>query len=169
MNVEEIMTLMDNINYGWVDNKGHIHKEVDDNFASSYILQSPKEVLNSKVGVCWDQVELERYYFANTGLDIKTYFIVYYDNKNCPTHTFLTYEKDNIYYWFEHSWSIFKGIQEYKSLEELLLDVKNKFIKHVLNNNCDKDNLYIYEYSKPKYHLTTNEFYEYCSSKRSVN
>ena len=68
MNVEEIMTLMDSINYGWVDNKGCIHKEVDDNFASSYILQSPKEVLNSKVGVCWDQVEFRKILFCKYGI-----------------------------------------------------------------------------------------------------
>ena len=72
MNVEEIMSLMEDINYGWVDKNGLIHNEVDDNFASLYMLQSPKEILNSKVGVCWDQVELERYYFKNTRLNIKT-------------------------------------------------------------------------------------------------
>lgn len=164
MNVKEIMSLMEDINYGWVDKNGLIHNGVDDNFASLYILQSPKEILSSKVGGCWDQVELERYYFKNTRLNIKTYFIVHYDNDKCPTHTFLTYEKDDNYYWFEHSWEIFKGIHKYSSKEELLRDVKNKFIKNELHNKYDKDNLFIYEYTKPREHLTVEEFYEHCNN-----
>ena len=159
----EIMDLMNNIEYGYVDKEGRKYTKEFDNFADLYILQTPKEIEKSKVGVCWDQVELERYYFKGNDWNIKTYFIVHNDNDKCPTHTFLTFEKNNKYYWFEHSWEICRGIHEYKSEKELLLDVKQKFIKYELNNNYVKNNLYIYRYDKPKYHITTQEFYNHAT------
>lgn len=160
----EVMDLMENIEYGWMDKQGSKHNIVDESYSENYILQSPKEIIKNKVGVCWDQVELERYYFKGNDWNIKTYFIVHYDNDKCPTHTFLTFEKDNKYYWFEHSWEIFKGIHEYTALKDLLIDVRDKFIKHELNDNYTKENLCIYDYIKPKYHLSVLEFYKHCES-----
>ena len=156
----EIMELMDSVDYGWVDKNRHRHFDFEQSFEKNYSLQAPKEVMTNKTGVCWDQVELERYYFQNWF--IKTYFIAHYDDDKCPTHTFLTYEKNNKYYWFEHSWERFKGIHEYTTQKELLIDVKKKFIKYELNNQYNKNNLVIYEYSKPKYHISVLEFYKHC-------
>lgn len=160
----EIMNLMENIEYGWMDKQESKHNIVDEFYSDNYILQSPKEIIKNKVGVCWDQVEVERYYFKGNDWDIKTYFIVHYDNDKCPSHTFLTFEKGNKYYWFEHSWEKFRGIHEYKTQKELLLDIRDKFIKCELDNNYKKDNLCIYNYSKPKYHMNVLEFYKHCES-----
>ncbi len=158
----EIRDLMEDIEYGWVDKKQNKYKIFANNFSQEYRLQSPKEVIKNKIGLCWDQVELERYYFKGNAWNIKTYFMVYYDGNKCPTHTFLTYEKNGKYYWFEHAWQIFAGIYEYDTIENLLLDVKNKFIKYELNNKCIRKNLLLYEYKKPKYHLTVADFYKHC-------
>ena len=168
-NEYEIMDLMKDIEYGWVDEQNNKYMKVDDSFKDKYILQSPKDILKSKVGVCWDQVELERYFFKNYFPSVKTFFIVYDDNDKCPTHTFLTFEKNNKFYWFEHSWEIFRGIHEYTSLNQLLLDIKNKFVSCELHGNYEKTNLYIYEYSKPKYHIGTQEFFNHCSSNININ
>ena len=161
---QEILNLMNAINYGYVDNKGKIHKEVDYSFSDNYVLQAPKDLENSKYGVCWDQVELERYYFEKYKYIIKTFFIVYYDNEKCPTHTFLVYKKDNNYYWFEHSWNKFKGIYEYSSLNELINDVQNKFIKYQLDSDYNKDNIKIFEYLKPKYNISVLDFFKHCEN-----
>ena len=160
----EIMDLMNDIEYGWIDKNNYKHIFVDETYSEKYILQSPNEIIKNKVGVCWDQVELERYYFKANDWDIKTYFLVHYDGNNCPTHTFLTFEKNNKYYWFEHSWERFRGIHEYDSLKELLCDVREKFIKYELNNNCVLENLVLHEYKKPKYHISVQEFYDHCDS-----
>ena len=160
----DIMNLMDEIEYGWMDVKGNKHTICDERFSDDYILQSPFEIEENKIGVCWDQVELERFYFDMIGVKTTTYFIVYYDNNDCPTHTFLTFEKNDEYYWFEHSWQKFKGIHKYFNLEELLLDVKNKFMNYELNNNYVKQNICIYSYRKPKFHLNVEEFYKHCES-----
>ncbi len=164
MNELEIMKYMSNIEYGWVDKQNNIHYEVDENFSDTYRLQSPEETLSNKVGVCWDQVELETYYFNKTNIEYKTYFIAHYDNNKCPTHTFLVFKKNNLYYWFEHSWNIFKGIHKYNNLNELLIDIKNKFIKYELNNNYNSNNLLLREYKRPSYGLSVIEFYNHCES-----
>ncbi|MEG0872805.1 MAG: ASCH domain-containing protein [Clostridia bacterium] len=158
----EVMKLMDEIQYGWLDKYNTINNNADNLFLDNYILQSPKEIIRNKIGICWDQVELERYYFKNNDWNIKTYFIVHYDNGKCPTHTFLTFEKDNKYYWFEHSWNILRGVHIYNSMIELLSDMKNKFVKYELNNNYVSQNLILREYKKPKYHISTQEFYNHC-------
>lgn len=164
---KEIMNFMEQINYGWIDNCSKKHSIVDETFSSKYRLQSPQEVIENKIGVCWDQVELERFLFQGH-LNIKTYFIVHYDNDKCPTHTFLTYQKEDKYYWFEHAWEKYKGIHEYSSLEILLQDVKEKFIHNELKNNYNKNNLCLYEYKKPTPYLTTQEYYKHCEQGKQV-
>lgn len=158
----EVMDLMNAIDYGWLSKDNKIYSNVDETFSNNYILQSPKEIIKNKIGICWDQVELERYYFKANDWNIKTYFLVHYDGDKCPTHTFLTYEKNNKYYWFEHSWERFRGIHEYKSLKELLFDIRNKFIKYELDNDYVVGNLVLHEYKKPKYHISVQEFYIHC-------
>ena len=72
-------------------------------------------------------------------------------------------DKNNKYYWFEHSWEQFKGIHEYNSLNNLLNDVKEKFIKFQLNKN-DKNLIILKEYKKPKYHISSQEFINHCKN-----
>ena len=168
MNEKEIMKLMNNINYGWMDKKGIKHINDFETFSDEYILQSPEEIIKNQVGVCWDQVELERYYFNNNS-SVKTFFIVHYDNDKCPSHTFLTFVKNNMYYWFEHSWEKYRGIHEYSSLKDLLFDVRNKFIKTELNGEYVDNNLVIHEYNKPKYYISVLEFYKHCDDGKFID
>lgn len=159
--MEEIMKLMDEIEYGWVDKKGEKHTKLA-GFADNYILQTPEELKKNKLGVCWDQVELERYYFKEKGIDIKSYFIVYYDGGKCPCHTFISFEDNNKFYWFEHAWERHKGIREFNSEKELLEEVTKCFIELELKNGYDDNYLFIYNYSKPDKKLDTLEFYHHC-------
>lgn len=165
----EIMDLMHDIEYGWMDKNNDKHSSIDNTFSDTYQLQSPNEIINSKVGVCWDQVELERYYFKANAWNIRTYFIVYYDQDKCPTHTFLTFQKDNKYYWFEHSWKKYLGIWQYDTMESLLLDIKNKFIMDEVKDKYQLENLCLFEYIKPSYHLSVQEFYTHCEKGNIVN
>lgn len=159
----EIMDLMNDIQYGWIDKKGN--KYIDDSisdaeFSNTYLLQTPKEIIKNKIGVCYDQVELERFYFKGNDWNIATYFLGSATNRKVPTHTFLTFEKNSKYYWFEHAFEKFRGIHEYSTLNELLLDVKNKFENTYLNN-C---HINLYQYNKPKYHIDEAMFMDHCTS-----
>lgn len=166
--IEDIMVIMNDIKYGYMDIKGETHNDADDKFSELYKLQSPQETLKNKIGVCWDQVELERYLFKKKNIEFKTYFIVHYDIDRCPTHTFLIYKDNNKYYWFEHSWEKHRGITVYNSELEALKDVKDKFVKDELNNEYNYMNLYIYEYSKPDYGINVLEFYKHCENGNNI-
>lgn len=163
-NINDLKEYMCQITYGWVDKNGQSHID-DDTFCNSYILQSPTQILKSNIGVCWDQVELERSFFENNHLPYETYFIVNYDNDKCPTHTFLIYQENNKYYWFENSFEKYRGIHEYESKESLLQDVKDKFIKSFDN---DILNVYMYLYEKPLYGLDVESFCAHCENGVSI-
>ncbi|MBR4830854.1 MAG: hypothetical protein IKZ96_03725 [Bacilli bacterium] len=166
--MNNIMLLLEEIEYGYKDVNNKYHNSVDNDFSDNYRLQSPSEIEESKLGVCWDQVEYERYLLDKQNIKNTTYFIVHYDNDKCPTHTFLIYEDNNKYYWFEHAWEKFKGIHEYDTEEDALKDIKEKFIKCELNNNYINKNLCIYKYDKPEYGISVSEFYKHCEKGENI-
>ena len=77
--INKIMSIMDNIEYGFKDELGNNIKDTNpqkwekDFFNTIYYLQTPEELLKSKCGVCWDQVELERKLFQENNIKFKTY------------------------------------------------------------------------------------------------
>lgn len=165
--IDKLVELMESIEYGYVDKDGNKHFTIDENFPLDYKLQSPLELKKSKLGVCWDQVELERDFLEGNQIDCNTYFIVYYSDSKCPTHTFITYKNDNKYIWFENAWEKQKGIHSYESINELLFDVRKKFITFEAIDNIDCDNMFIYKYGKPNYNISCLDFYKHCEN--SVN
>ncbi len=169
--IDKIMTTMEEIDYGFKDNQNFNLIE-DDNkwndFSRFYYLLSPEELLDKKCGVCWDQVELERILFEKNNIDCKTYFIYIDDKESLPSHTFLTYSVDNKFYWFEHSWYNYKGIHEYDNEKDMLEDIKNKFIDSRKDEINEEYKLYLYEYNKPNYHISCDEFYEYIKTQKRL-
>lgn len=155
----EIENKMKEVTYGWVDVNGIKHKDVDDLYATLYRLQAPDSLLISKCGVCWDQVELERYYFTLSNYEFKTYIIVYFKDDTYPSHTFLIYKKENKYCWLENAYQKYVGIHEYANLNEALTDIKEKFTLD-LDSSFDSDYLKMYEYTTPNYNITADEFFK---------
>ena len=167
-NVMDLMNLLDTIENGWQDIEGNVYINTEKGFKKKYVLSKPEEVMENKVGKCYDQVELERSVFTNLGLKFDTYFMVYYESKKLYTHTFLAYEEHEKFYWLEHAWEQNKGIHEYLSLYDLLKDVKNKFEKYNKLKNMDVDYLCIYKYKKPKAHIGLKDFYKHCEDGENV-
>ena len=170
-NIQKIMNVMEEIEYGFLDNnRNNICDNVDleDTFNKVYYLMSPEELLNKKIGVCWDQVELERKLFGENNIKNETYFIYIDDKNNLPSHTFLVYYVDNKVYWFEHSWFDEKGIHEYNNLNDLLNDVEIKFIKSRENEVPKGLDVHIYKYNKPNYNISCNEFYNYIFTQKKI-
>ena len=165
------MNQMNDIEYGFKDNFGYNiindNDKWNNNFYDFYYLLSPEQLLDSKCGVCWDQVELERYLFNQYNIKSESYWICTYFGNNLPSHTFLTFENNDKYYWFEHSWFDYRGIHEYNSLKEMLKDIKCKFI----NNNAkdiSNENTFIYKYNQPKFHISCKEFYDYIETQELI-
>lgn len=167
---EKLLDFMkDNIAYGFVgkNNKkiyAHDDEAMDADFEDEYYLQSPDELLESKYGVCWDSAELERHWFLKHGYEPKVYFMMFAkeEGTDLPTHTFLVYNKDDRWYWFEHSFGAHRGIHEYANLDELLEDVKKKQHEYAVKNRGateeDFECLRFSEYDKPDYGLSPEEF-----------
>ena len=143
---------------------------------SQCFVQSGEEVLESKIGTCWDQVELERLWFEKNRYTIHTFFMWFEVNKenSYPTHTFLIYENDNKYYWFENSFEAERGIHEFDSLDDAIECVKSKQIKYTKNNFPDSSlddmkSLTVYEYSKPANHLGVDDYLNHVTSTKYAN
>ena len=167
-NVMDLMNVLDEIKYGWMDIDQNTYLSIDKGFKKKFVLQRPEEVLAGKVVTCYDQVELERQVLKELGFKFNTYFMIYYDVKKLYTHTFLVYEENEKFYWLEHAWELNKGIHEYLSLYDVLKDVKNKFEKFNRLSNMDTDYLCIYKYKKPKSHIGLKEFYKHCEKGENV-
>jgi len=164
--LDEIMFKMNDINYGFSLNGKNIYPQSDEewynDFSKLYHLQSPEELMKTKLGVCWDQVELERYYLEKENIKCFSYFIVEYDGVEFPTHTFIIITLNNKYYWFEHSWEKYRGIHEYDTEKDLMNDVKKKFISS--NKKINESETVIYKYNKPEYGISSSEFFKYCEN-----
>jgi len=103
------------------------------------------------------------------GIKSKSYFIVSYDGKIYPTHTFIVVNDNYKYYWLEHSWEPYRGIHEFNDVDELLTDVKSKFIKMCINKGISTNEIVIYEYVEPVNNLDCLEFFKHCESGKIVN
>ncbi len=173
---EELLKYMDeNISYGFIGKNGKKYhdmfsEEWNDWYSQCYV-QSGEEVLESKTGTCWDQVELERLWFEKHIYNVHTLFMWFEVGRECdlPTHTFLIYEKDNKYYWFEHAFEAQKGIHEFNSLDDAVEYAKSKQIEYTKNNykdisDDDLNTLVVYDYSKPSYHLNVDEYLKHVTT-----
>ena len=158
---------MSPIQYGWVDRDGAKHTDMT-HFAEKYMLQTPDQLLESQLGVCWDQVELQRKLFANADIDGRSFFMVHYDQDKCPTHTFILFERNNKVFWHEHAWVAFRGLHEYDNLKAAISDIRSKFINNELGDEYNPQNLVIYEYDAPKGSLSCLNFYKHCEKGKQI-
>ena len=169
--VKKIMDVIKQIEYGFLDNNGNnICDDLEDKhtFNKVYYLMDPEELLNKKVGVCWDQVELERKLFEENNIKNETYFIYMDDKNKLPSHTFIVFYMNNKVYWFEHSWFDEKGIHEYNNLNDLLNDVETKFVKSREKEVEKSLDVHIYKYNKPNYNISCDEFFDYIFTQKEV-
>jgi hypothetical protein len=166
---EELLSFMaEHVDYGFVGRNGKVYTHDDKNwdadFSEQYALQSPEELLASQHGVCWDDAELERHWFATHGYNHRTYFMMYAKEAgtSLPTHTFLAYQEGERWCWFEHAFGSQRGIHEYANLEELTDDVKSRHHDYAIKNRGATDDdsacLRLGEYEPPKYGSSAQEF-----------
>ena len=80
----------------------------------------------------------------------------------------MTFEKLKKVYWFEHALEKFAGIFEYNSIEDLLCDVKEKFLNFEVPKDFEVLDFKIFEYKKPKFHISANEFRKYCEQGKEI-
>lgn len=176
----DLMKFMDNnIIYGFVGKSGRKYIDQDEQWQKDWFsectVQSGDEILRTKCGTCWDQVELERKWFTDHKYEFKTIFSIFEMDKpnNYPTHTFLAFKGDNKWYWLEHSFGSYNGIHEFSSLSELVDDVNSKQLKCAIDNGIatakDKKLIKNYTYDRPKTGLGVIEYLKHATSGKKLN
>lgn len=175
LGIEEFFELCKRIRYGWVDDGGQVFDAPD---YSRYGLQMPQETVERGYGICWDQTELQRFWFKENDYKFKTFLLYYYVSDDyCPSHSFLTYFDDNKWCWFEPMFHETKvkhcGIYQYDSLDELLADVIQKYAEvaiaeGMLPRGLKRQNWNLYEYESPEFGASDREFYEYCRKGKKI-
>lgn len=150
-----------------IPNKGNIITRVTLESWNKYYLLTPSEFEKYHGGVCWDYVVYETFYFKKyfSGVKFETYFQVVDDGKIYPSHTFLIFEYNNKYYWFESSWKPEAGIYGFNTkndainyaMDKLKLDdeynryicIYNALDKKMFGMNCDQYMNYMWDKVKP--------------------
>lgn len=163
--------MKNNISYGFVSKCGKKYAYDDKNWNKDWftncIVQSGEDVLKTGYGTCWDQVELERKWFADNGYEFETIFSWFEIDSpnNYPTHTFLAFKDKDKWYWFENAFADYRGIHEYDILDNLINDVKNKQLLFAIKSGIAKPNddrlIKSYKYNKPKSNLGVRDYIDY--------
>lgn len=154
------------IKLGYRDKDGNLCSGFSSDFKERYYLQTPKSLLDSKVGLCFDQVELERELVTKLDVDCRTYFITYPDDKMDYAHSFLIYKDAKKYYWIENAWLKYRGLHMYDSKDDLFDDVLNKFISTIPDGDIKKIKMYMYD--KPRAGINYNKYLSHCINGRNI-
>lgn len=158
----EILYFLDFMNtkikYGYIDKNNRIYHESELNskeWADNYQIQLDNRLLKTKIGHCWDFVELERWMFNKLNIPNETYFI--WNSKLTLTHTLLIYYLNDQVCYFESAWFKNKGIYKFNSISEFW----KYFIP--LYSKSNNDNSIKYKlYSKPTFTMNQFEFVDHC-------
>lgn len=177
--IELFEFMVQNIEYGYLGKNGKVYHFDDEDFFASweeeYILESASDMLVTSVGNCWDQVELQRYWFEANGYEVKTiYEMVALDYSNeYPTHAFLIFKdkEDNCFHWFETSDSINCGIHKFSTLEELFAYQYARYVDRLKTFSVSKqelDAIIIREFKKPTSHISAREYINFVVHSKEI-
>lgn len=168
---EELLEFMcDNFSYGInVNNKIYdmSNKKEFNEIFSKYWTFNKSNLLETKYGVCWDFVELERDWFKSHNYNFETIFIWFeFDYPNTySTHTYLIYEDNGYFNLFEYSDTSSRGIHKFNTREEAIKYQKQIHIKHNKENNLvgneEIKHIHIYSYGYVPEGVNKSEYIDY--------
>lgn len=157
---------IEGIRLGYRDKDGNKFLNFGKDFKERFYLQNPKQLLESKIGTCFEQVELERDLITKLDVDLRTYFIYYPDEEFDLAHVFLIYKDKKKYYWLENSWVKYRGLHIYDTKQDLFNDVLKKFVETIPHGDFKKVRLYLYE--KPRFGINYVKFFSHCINGKSM-
>ena len=174
---EQLMLFLDqSFKYGVVDNEGKANydsnsSEFQNICNTVWKLLPAQELLKLGVGHCYDQVEIEREWFTKNGFEIKTFWIVTYQEEienSGLCHAYLVYKENDVWKLFEHADCENKGIYEFKNLHDAVKWQAEQQIK--FSEKCIKPiNKYvacIKEYTKPPEYINMQEFFKFVDNSK---
>ena len=136
-NIRELLRKLNSYNYGYIKNGKKISGMK--NFFEDYRSLTISEFEKYQIGVCWDYVHYEAYWFNKNGYKYDTFYIQVQDEDNdCPSHTYLVFYlpgSSKVYY-FESSWGKYQGIEAFDNINKLHNAIKQRHIKSA-KSKCD--------------------------------
>ena len=156
------------IKYGWKSKKdGKYYNHISEGLSKNFSFQSNEEIEKNRIGICWETVEINRYYLQKANIPCKTYFFVV-PAQSFYCHSVLVFQDKDKFYWMESSFKELIGIREYKSLKDLFYDVLDNFdkITHIKKTNFK--NLKIYDYNSPNPGIGCVQFYFHCFRGKNI-
>ena len=175
---KELLKFMNQyFSYGYLSKDGRVFVPTDTDFNGSwylnYQLQSVNDILQTRVGNCFDMVEFEREWFSNHGYQIKTFFVmVLLDyNNSYSMHTFLIYQENDSWFLFEFSDFMHRGIFKFSTLKELLKYQKNNYVTILKSQSIKEkelEKMIVKEFRKPKSEITASQYLDYVLSENFV-
>lgn len=161
---EDLLSWMSkNIEYGWVDNNG-VKQYGFDTFYNNYRLQSPQDVLKSKIGICWDQVFFQKFILNQMNINNKIFYIER-NNKENDTHTFLMFTRNKKDYWFENSFEILRGTHGPYNNTQQPVDI----IIKAMRKHGNDDGYALYEIKDtPRFDIGCQEFMDFAKEGKLI-
>lgn len=130
-NIKKFNRELNKWDYGVLVN-GKVYTKSSEIDWSKYKTIPIKDIEKYHVGICWDFVNYQHYYFKKNRINDESYFIVMAmsDNPNdIATHTFSIINIDGKKYWFESSWYKNQGVHEVKSWKDVVDKFKESYDK----------------------------------------
>ena len=162
------------ISYGYIDKKGEKHLNNFSNPDNNYLLQYPHQLINSKVGLCFDIVELYRSYLYKKGYQCESYYMEYRDENILDSHAFIIHKKKNGM-WYEcidNSWTSEVVPKGYFDKESLIKSIYDWFQQYVIkeHQNIDKTKFFLTSYSLPNpVFKQEKSLREFCAHRKYLN
>ena len=159
--IRELLKRLNSYDYGYIKNGQKI--KGTKNFFEDYKSLTISEFEKYQIGVCWDYVHYEAYWFAKNHYKYETFYIQVQDEDNdCPSHTYLVFYLPNSskVYYFESSWGKYQGIEEFDNINKLHDTIKERHIESA-RSKCDPKTYFRNKYdakSSRWEHLSCGDF-----------
>lgn len=154
--ITRIVALNNELNdyqYGLSRDNQKIKKQntTSEDYDKYYRVATPTQFVKQNGGICWDFATYEAFVFKKQfpNIKFKTYYIVFDTAPHYPTHTFLVFEKDMKFYYFESSLKRIQGIWVANSISDIF-----NFVLHSMDQYRPKD----YKASLLKYKYAIFEY-----------
>ena len=157
--ITRIVALNNELNdyqYGLSRDNQKIKKQntTSEDYDKYYRVATPAQFVKQNGGICWDFATYEAFVFKKQfpNIKFKTYYIVFDVDPHYPTHTFLVFEKDMKFYYFESSFKRIQGIWVANSISDIF-----NFVLYSMNQYRPKDckaSLLKYKYSIFEYNAS---------------
>lgn len=164
---EQLLQKLKVFTYGWispVSKKVYLTDDQDPDesiFMKEYRFPNTAKLLSTKTAICWDMTELARKWFKGHNFKFIACYLEFKD-KGSTTHTFIIYQEDDKYCWFEPSYQSYIAIHKYDSYKETI----DAVIKSMnINSGYELHRLT----SSPKTGITADEYMSWAKSMPEIS